>query len=609
MYQFEKIKLIIWDLDETFWHGTLSEGAITIPPHHKELIKTLTDIGIINSICSKNDWQQVRAVLEQHALSEFFVFPSVNWEPKGGRIQKMIADMQLRAENVLFIDDNPSNRGEVEYACKEIMIAAPEDILKLGEEAACAEKRDLQHARLKQYQLLEAKHMERTHSASNEAFLMGSNIRLEILHDCKEQLERIHDLLMRSNQLNFTKVRSSREELLKILENPFISCGYVTVKDRFGDYGVVGFYALRDNKLIHFLFSCRTLGMGIEQYVFNYLGRPELSITGEVISDLSAKELPKWINQEMGGNGATAKQMQNVQDHQILIKGPCDLYQIFPYIANRQKIDTDFTHVTARGVPLESTSHTTHIVEALRLSDSQKKLVADEVPFADVEMYDDAIYHAGYKVVVLSILSDANLGVYRRKKTGERLAFLEYNHPLTDSANWKGIISGEYYNAGLCFDEQLLKAFSEKYEFIGRNTPERIVENLSYIRSNLPEDCLMIVMLGGELYYEKNTIPAYCDRHLVHQQINGQIRKWAATVSKVQLLDVNRYIVDQNSFYDHFNHYTKPVYYELACELVEYINAHLDVKMRNTAKAKIVFMRMKEILAPAYHKMRALINK
>lgn len=50
---FSKIKLIIWDLDETLWKGTLSEESVVLPDEHKNLIIKLTDIGIVNSICSK----------------------------------------------------------------------------------------------------------------------------------------------------------------------------------------------------------------------------------------------------------------------------------------------------------------------------------------------------------------------------------------------------------------------------------------------------------------------------------------------------------------------------------------------------------------------------
>ena len=39
MFQFDKIKLIIWDLDETFWRGTLSEESVTIPEEVSDLIR------------------------------------------------------------------------------------------------------------------------------------------------------------------------------------------------------------------------------------------------------------------------------------------------------------------------------------------------------------------------------------------------------------------------------------------------------------------------------------------------------------------------------------------------------------------------------------------
>ena len=38
----EKIKVIIWDLDETFWKGTLSEENVNIPEQHIKLLQRLT---------------------------------------------------------------------------------------------------------------------------------------------------------------------------------------------------------------------------------------------------------------------------------------------------------------------------------------------------------------------------------------------------------------------------------------------------------------------------------------------------------------------------------------------------------------------------------------
>ena len=299
--------------------------------------------------------------------------------------------------------------------------------------------------------------------------------------------------------------------------------------------------------------------------------------------------------------------MENGHAHSVLIKGPCDLFQILPYIADKSIIDTEFTYVNERGITVESTGHTTHIVEAMRLTAEQKKKVLDEVPFADEGIYSDRIYKGAYKVVIVSILQDANLGVYRRKGTGERIAFIEGYHPITDPQNWSAYISGEYNSSGFQFTEDFLKQFSSQYEFVGINTPEQIVSNLRYIREHLSDDCMMAVMLGGELYYEKNTFPAYENRHLVHKEINDAIRAVADELN-IRLIDVNRYLVDQNSFYDHFNHYIKPVYYQLAGEIVGLINEQTGSALKETSKLKMMQVRLKELLAPVYYRVRKRVS-
>ena len=604
MYEFEKIKLIIWDLDETFWEGTLTEGDINIPADHKTLIKRLTDIGVINSICSKNNWELVKNELNKHGLLEYFVFPSVNWEAKGNRVKQLIMNMQLRPTNVLFLDDSFSNREEVKFFCPEIMIEAPDVIPELIIAANSSTKNDYEHKRLKQYKVLEEKYQERQIYSSNEEFLIESNIRLEIHHDCENHLERIHDLVLRSNQLNFTKVRSSQKELKNLFENVEIETGYVSVSDRFGDYGIVGFYALKNHKLIHFVFSCRTLGMGIEQYTYNYLRRPDLEVVGEVISDLSTTELPVWINRANRSVGSSKMEIENLKDHMILLKGPCDLFQVYPYIANTEMFDTEFSHTTDKGVYIESTSHTSHMVEAVRLSPEQKQRVVDEVPFVDMDIYSDKMYTMPYKVVFVSILTDPNLGVYRRKETGEHLAFVEYTQPITDPHNWNGLVNGKLLTNNFAFTYEILEKFADRWEFVGQNSPEQILKNLKYIRSHLKQDCLLVIMLGGELYYEKNTSDIYRDRHVVHKHINDLLRGWAEENDKVRLLDVNKYLTDQSSFYDHFNHYIKPVYYQMAKEMVQIVNEYTGSQVKETSKLKMLQIRVKEILAPSYHQIK-----
>lgn len=80
---FGKLKLIIWDLDDTFWDGTLSEGGVHPISKNIYLVRSLTDRGIINTICLKNDPLHVEKELKGEGCEELFVFKSIDWSPKG----------------------------------------------------------------------------------------------------------------------------------------------------------------------------------------------------------------------------------------------------------------------------------------------------------------------------------------------------------------------------------------------------------------------------------------------------------------------------------------------------------------------------------------------
>ena len=146
MIDFNKIKLIVWDLDDTFWQGTLSEGGVLPVDENIKLVKDLTDIGIVNSICSKNDEDKTIARIKEMGVEDFFVFNSIDWTPKGQRIQKTISDMGLRAVNVLFLDDNTVNLNEAAHYSEGLMIAEPSVLPDLIKWVADQEKKDKDHS-------------------------------------------------------------------------------------------------------------------------------------------------------------------------------------------------------------------------------------------------------------------------------------------------------------------------------------------------------------------------------------------------------------------------------------------------------------------------------
>src|SRR5208337_4637748 len=177
---------------------------------HYELIKTLSRRGIMNSICSKNDFKRIKEILETQGIWEYFIFPSIDWQPKGPRVAEIVNASQLRAPTILFIDDHPGNRREVEAAVPGIQTADETFIVTMLNDKCFQGKDDTQLTRLAQYKVLEKKQADIISSKGNNlTFLRNSNIRVYIDYDVERRIERAVELINRTNQLNYTKLRLS----------------------------------------------------------------------------------------------------------------------------------------------------------------------------------------------------------------------------------------------------------------------------------------------------------------------------------------------------------------------------------------------------------------
>lgn len=294
---YDMAKLLIWDLDDTLWAGTLAEGDR--PVLHASRVSAIRDLnqhGVVSAICSKNDFAQAKAELEGHGLWEEFVFPEIAFDPKGPMVERIIRDMQLRAPDVVFIDDNPMNLREVEHANPGIrVIDANGEEVDLFLAELLQKHADVHKSRIEEYRILERKRADRQASASgNEEFLATCDIAVALVRrtDNLAYAARIEELINRTNQLNFTKSRVTEgaipEYVIDVAHNETYS---VFVWDRYGYYGLVGFAAVeRKTVLRHFLFSCRTMNMGVEQAVASVLKKTFKSIALPVSTDR-----PKWI--------------------------------------------------------------------------------------------------------------------------------------------------------------------------------------------------------------------------------------------------------------------------------------------------------------------------
>ncbi len=601
LIKLENIKLIIWDLDETLWNGTISESNIEINKKFEKFINDTLDMGIVHSICSKNNFDVVKNKLLELNLWDLFVFPSIDWSSKGIRIKNIISTMNLRPVNVLFVDDNIQNLNEAKFYCKEIKVALPKTINDLCIQVHKVEKKDLEHKRLKQYRILEKKENLKLNYNSNEEFLMSCNISVEINNNCLKEIDRLHELLMRSNQLNYTKFRQNKEELIKLLNDPTVNAGYVKVHDNFGDYGIVGFFAIKNNKAVHYLFSCRTLGMLIEQWVYMKIGCPEIKVIGEVVTQLNNVDIPKWINQNIAQSNI--KQSKNInKKFKILFKGPCDLMQLFSFIKENENIKTEFTYTNDQGICIEGHNNTSQIVTALYSTEEEKKELLNDIKWFDKDMLTTTLEKEKFDIVFLSLLADGNLGLYKKKGTNQIISMCESYYDLTDEKNWSKYIDNEIFTSNIKFNIDDLKIFKEKYEFIPNNDGKMTVQNLEKIYNKIKTRKL-VILLGSEKKYEKKTTPGYINRHLLHKKINDKVREWAQNKENVKLIYLGDYIKNSSDYVDSINHFSKKIYYNLAEDIINIINTeNKNTKLKKKNKIVLLYSTIKQ-------KLRIVLNK
>jgi FkbH-like protein len=556
----EAVRLVIWDLDETFWKGTLTEGGITYLQKHHDIVIELARRGIMSSICSKNDFEPIKHVLQDRGIWDYFIFPSINWESKGPRLAALVEAVQLRAPTILFIDDNPMNLKEAEHFVPGLQIADEHVIAGLLDNPLCRGKDDSGLTRLAQYKLLETRHQEQATAGDNLAFLRASDIRVTIEHDLEPHLDRAIELINRTNQLNFTKNRfpenpeEARTELRKLIKNFEIQAGLVHVVDRYGDYGFIGFYVTRSfhgvTRLLHYCFSCRTLGMGVETWLFERLGRPKLQVRGDVLTDLFAPKNPiDWINQN---SSATSKAGERIAGR-MLVRGGCHLGSTAHYLAlNAEEVVSEVN--IARNGQLVRLDHSLFLHYAIcglppGALEAFSRLGYEASDFTSA-LSDD---FAAFDVCLFNFEVDAAYATYRHPALNARIPFLEIkgNNGANIVLNPPEQLCPENMEA-----VEVLRAEGYAYEIPWQNGfQERLAAILDYI----PKTTLVFILLVPE----SARTPDGSDVRLQHYVANNRAVQQAANGRENVILLPVLDFVTQPSDRVGATHFSRMVYFRL----------------------------------------------
>ncbi|RYU82393.1 hypothetical protein [Hymenobacter persicinus] len=569
------VKVVIWDLDDTFWRGTLSEGAVEVLADNLALVRDTAARGIVHTIVSKNDFAAAEAKLVELGVRELFVFPRISWQPKGPIIKELLEKMQLRAPNALFLDDNPINRAEALFYNPELQVADPADLPALAPLLRASGKPDPTLSRLEQYRLLERQQQARSAYQDNVAFLRDSQVRIEFREGAAvaPDLDRIEELINRSNQLNFTKQRVTKQELAAGLADEHQRWGTVRVHDRFGDYGLVGVYCLdqRLNQLRQLVFSCRILHLGVEQFTYAWLGFPGLDVQGEVATELNATDRPDWITVEAADAGNTAENAPEAAPAgrlRVLLKGGCDLGQLTPFLqAYQLDVVEEFNFVNENQIPVHF-EHTELLRQGRELPAAEQQRLAASLPFLGREAYDTRLWTGDFDALVYSPLMDYTQELYREKATGLVVPFGGYQNLLAVDPAAQAAKYAQRRFRGL--DEEFLRRFQQEFAFEGQISPARFSENLRWLRQQLPAHVPIFLLNGAEI-----EVPGSGETGAARRQalMNQALQEFVATAANCFVVDVRGFVRTPADVTNNLRHYQRPHYRTLAQGVAEAISA------------------------------------
>jgi FkbH-like protein len=337
----QKIKCVVWDLDNTLWDGTLLEGdELHLRDGVREIIHALDARGILHSIASRNHAESALARLRELGLDEYFLYPQINWGSKAASIRMIAESLNIGLDSICFIDDQPFELAEVKAGLSQVLCIEHfqlPHLLQMPElnpetitaEAGMRRKLYLGEMRRKQ--------VEETFTGPQEEFLATLGMVFTISPAHAEDLARAEELTNRTNQLNTTGRTFSQEELEKLRCSDRHLLLMSELTDKFGSYGKIGLALVECEpevwtiKLL--LMSCRVMNRGVGTIMLNHILRKARESNVRLLSEFISNDRNRMMYVTYKFAGFT--EIENRGGIQILEHGLASIPPVADYVCVR----------------------------------------------------------------------------------------------------------------------------------------------------------------------------------------------------------------------------------------------------------------------------------
>jgi FkbH-like protein len=288
-------KVLILDLDNTVWGGVIGDDGLegihiaqgdARGEAHLAVQRLALDLrqrGIVLAVSSKNTDEVAREPFEKHPemllkLEHIAVFQA-NWNDKATNIQAIAEELSLGLDSMVFLDDNPAERGLVRKLLPQVRVPElPEDPAYYARtlaaagyfEAVAFAGEDLKRAEFYQDNAKRASLQKQVGGV--DAYLASLDMTIAFQPFDATGRARIVQLINKSNQYNLTTRRYTDPEVTEAENDPEVFTLQVRLADIFGDNGMISVVICRSAEagvweIDTWLMSCRVLGRKVEHMV------------------------------------------------------------------------------------------------------------------------------------------------------------------------------------------------------------------------------------------------------------------------------------------------------------------------------------------------------
>jgi FkbH-like protein len=288
-------KVLILDLDNTVWGGVIGDDGLegihvaqgdARGEAHLAVQRLALDLrqrGIVLAVSSKNTDEVAREPFEKHPemllkLEHIAVFQA-NWNDKATNIQAIADELSLGLDSMVFLDDNPVERGLVRKLLPQVRVPElPQDPAYYARtlaaagyfEAVAFAGEDLKRAGFYQDNAKRASLQKQVGGV--DAYLASLDMTITFQPFDATGRARIVQLINKSNQYNLTTRRYTDPEVTEAENDPEVFTLQVRLADIFGDNGMISVVICRPAEtgtweIDTWLMSCRVLGRKVEHMV------------------------------------------------------------------------------------------------------------------------------------------------------------------------------------------------------------------------------------------------------------------------------------------------------------------------------------------------------